>query len=368
VISVARENPKARIALVGPTTSDARDVMVKGESGILEKSPPGFKPLYEPSKRLLTWPHGAQAWTYSAEEPRRIRGPQFTHAWCDEISTWQYDEEAWNMLRFALRLGGVPPRTIVTTTPQPTPLIRGFVKDASDPKSGIIITRGKTHDNRANLAPSFIESLERAFAGTRLYRQEMLGEVLSDIQGALWTQDEIHKHRVAAHPPLRRVVVAVDPAVSTHEDSDLTGIVVVGLGVDGHAYVLADRSGVYSPLEWATVVAKAYDEFRANIVVAERNQGGDLVAANIKTVARFIPVKTIHAAKGKFARAEPIAALAQQGRIHHVGVLRELEDELTGYSPITARKSPDRLDALVYALTELMLGEQVFRSPGSFVV
>lgn len=373
VISVARANPNARIALIGPTTGDIRDVMVRGESGIIEKSPPSFEPKYEPSKRLLSWPNGAIAQTRTAEEPRRIRGPQFTHAWCDEISTWQYAQEAWDMLRFTMRLKGgqEPPRTIVTTTPQPTSLIRSFVKDAMDPRSGTIITRGSTHANRANLTPSYIEDIERRYMGTRLWQQEVEGAVLEDILGALWRHTEdIADRRVDRAPPMRRIVIGVDPAVSTGDDSDLTGIVVVGVCQDrAHGYVLEDISGRYSPLEWAKKVVDAYNRWGADRIVVERNQGGQLVESNLRAVSTFLPITTIHASKGKFSRAEPVATLYQRGLVHHVGVHDALELELTTYSPQTARKSPDRLDALVYALTDAMLSDQpVHRSPGAFVV
>jgi predicted phage terminase large subunit-like protein len=367
VRSVAAHNPNARIALVGRTVADIRDVMVRGESGILAVSPPSFRPRYEPSKRTLVWPNGAQAYTYGAEVPDLLRGPQHHAAWCDELAAWSYPE-AWDQLQYGLRLGEHP-QTLITTTPRPTKLIRQLVTEAKSPASGVVLTRGRTHDNRANLPAQFLAEIERRYAGTRLYRQEVEGDVLEDIQGALWRQGpDIHDHRVSAAPQLVRIVIGVDPAVTTHEDSDLTGIIVCGIDHRRHGYVLEDISGRYSPAEWAREVVNAYNRHHADRVVVERNQGGDLVTQNLRAVSAFLPITTVHAAKGKFSRAEPVATLYQRGLVHHVGVHDALELEMTSYSPQTARRSPDRMDALVYALTDLLLGEQVFRSPGSFVV
>jgi phage terminase large subunit-like protein len=346
VRSVAR--PGARIALVGPTAADVRDVMIEGESGILSVCEPWNLPTYEPSKRRLTWPNGAIATAYSAEEPDRLRGPQHTHAWCDEAAAWARPD-TWDMAMMGLRLGDHP-QVVVTTTPRNVPLMRTI-----QASPGLIVTRGRTLDNAANLAPSFLTGLMARYEGTRLGRQELEGEDLSDNPDALWQRDAIDATRVREAPDLRRVVVAIDPAVTAKDDSDETGIIVAAIGVDGRGYVLADRSGRYKPDEWARVAMRAFDEFQADRIVAEGNQGGDMVAHVLRTAWADAPIRIVHASRGKVARAEPVAALYEQGRVSHVGAFPLLEDQLTGWSP--GGPSPDRLDALVWALTELFLGK-----------
>lgn len=340
----ARENPAARIALVARTAGDVRDVIVEGESGILAVCAEHERPTWEPSRRRLTWPNGAQATTYSADVPDQLRGPQHHYAWADELAAWQYPD-AWTQLLFGLRLGD-DPRVVVTTTPRPTPIIRELVASPTTH-----VTRGRTHDNAANLAPQFLDAIVRQYEGTRLGRQELDGEILDDTPGALWKREMIRAVRVA--PPLRRVVVGVDPAVSATAQSDETGIVVAALGEDDRYYVLDDRSGRYSPDQWASRVVAAYREHRADRVVAEVNQGGNLVTATLRTVDRALPITTVHARRGKALRAEPVAALYEQGRVSHVGALHTLEDQMCSWDPTGDDRSPDRVDALVYALSAL---------------
>jgi len=338
-----------RIALVAPTAADARDVMVEGESGILAISRPDFKPEYEPSKRRITWPNGAMAFTYSAEEPDRLRGPQHDFAWCDELATWKYPDDTWDNLIFGLRLGDNP-RVVVTTTPKPIPLVRKLV---NDPET--VVTRGSTYENAANLPPSFLKEIRDKYEGTRLGRQEIYAEILDDVPGALWNRTMLDELRVKKAPELIRIVVAIDPAVTSGEDSDETGIIVAGKGVDGHAYVLDDLSCRLSPDGWARRAVDAYHRYEADRIVAEVNNGGDLVEATIRTVDSKAAYKAVRASKGKRTRAEPIAALYEQGKIHHVGSFPLLEDQMCNFTPDGYDGSPDRVDALVWALTELML-------------
>ena len=343
-----------RVALVGATTADVRDVIVEGESGVLAVSPPWFRPLYEPSKRRLTWPNGAIATTYSADEPERLRGPQHDAAWCDELAAWRYPE-AWDMLMFGLRLGA-DPRAVVTTTPKPTAIMRRLLADPT-----VAVTRGTTYDNRANLAPAFLAQIVRRYEGTRLGRQELLAELLDDVPGALWTRDQIERHRLGRgmHPDLARIVVAIDPAVTSGEDSDETGIVVAGRDQAGHGYVLADLSGRFQPTEWARRAIAAYREHKADRIVAEVNNGGDLVEATVRMVAADVPFRAVRASRGKVVRAEPVAALYEQGRVHHVGGFASLEDQMCAFTAdfdrAAAGYSPDRVDALVWAFTELIV-------------
>ena len=339
---------RGRLALVARTAADTRDVMVEGESGLLAISPPWFRPKYEPSKRRLTWPNGALATLYSADEPDLLRGPQHDGFWADELAAWRF-VDAWDQLMFGLRLGQ-DPRGVVTTTPRPTKLVKAL---AASPTTRV--TRGATKDNAANLAQSFLAKIVEKYQGTRLGRQELDGELLDDNPNALWFLAQIDKDRVVRAPELRRVVVGVDPAVTANEDSDETGIIAAGRdGQDPpHFYVLEDGSGTFSPNQWAKVVVKMYTERQADRVVAEVNNGGDLVEANIRNENSDVSYTAVHATRGKVVRAEPISALYEQGRVHHVGSFPGLEDQMTEYDPLTTTKSPDRMDALVWALTEL---------------
>ena len=362
-----------RIALVARTAADTRDVMVEGDAGLLKVCPPWNRPEYEPSKRRLTWPNGAIATTYTAEEPNLLRGPSHDAAWADELATWDYPktlsggisyrpgrgQEAWDNLMLGLRLGD-DPRCIVTTTPRPVKIMRDLGKDPD-----CVVVRGSTYENIGNLAGAFIKQIIRKHEGSRLGRQELYAELLEEAQGALWKLGEIEAHRVKAAPPMVRVVVAIDPAVTATEESDETGIIVAGLGEDHHAYVGEDLSGKYTPDEWAGVAVKAYREYSADRVIAEVNNGGDMVESTLRTVDKNLPYKAVHASRGKRTRAEPVAALYEQGRVHHIGDLGELENQLVNWEPNSGMNSPDRLDALVWALTELML-DPTAREPGDF--
>lgn len=345
-----------RIALVARTASDVRDVVVEGESGILRISPASERPEWNSSRRRLTWPNGAIATTYSADEPDQLRGPQHDAAWLDELASWRYPE-AFDQLRFGLRLGERP-QVVVTTTPRPTPIVTGLIR-----APGTVVTRGRTRDNAVNLAAGVVADLERRYAGTRLGRQELDGEILTDAPGALWKWAPIEAARVESAPALRRVVVAIDPAATSGDESDETGIVVAGLGWDDRVYVLADASGRYAPTEWARRAIAAYRTHEADRIVAEVNNGGEMVTATLRMIEPGAPVRTVHASRGKAVRAEPVAALYEQGRVSHVGPLAMLEDQMTAWDPGTSRKSPDRIDALVWALTDLAVDPQRERGP-----
>jgi phage terminase large subunit-like protein len=348
-----------RIALIAPTAADARDVMVEGESGLLAISPPSSRPLYEPSKRRLTWPTGAVATLYSGDEPERLRGPQHDFFWADELAAYFDPEAVWTQLQMGLRLGQAP-RGIVTTTPRPIPLLRRLMADPS-----VRTTRGSTHDNKRNLPAAFLDAITQQYGGTRIGRQEIDAEMLDDAPGALWHLADIDALRVKAAPELRRVCVGVDPAVSSNKKSNETGIVVAGVGdcacrgkVESHAFVLGDSSGIYTPAGWAQAVRSAYHRHRADRIVAEVNQGGAMVEATLRAYGGdSLPITTVHASRGKVTRAEPIAALCEQGKVHHVGHHSKLEDQMTQWSPTEDATSPDRVDALVWALTSLMLEE-----------
>lgn len=352
-----------RVALVGPTAADARDVMVEGESGLLAVCERyGFRPTYEHSKRRLTFPNGARAWTYSAEEPDRLRGPQHDLAWSDEIAAWQRPD-SWDMLQFGLRLGANP-RQIATTTPRPVPVVKYLL---SQRESGmVVVTSGSSYENAANLAPAFVEQIIRRYEGTRLGRQEINAELLTDTPGALWTLALLDETRVRETPLfLKRIVVGVDPAASDGENAAHTGIVVAALSIAGHAYVLEDATASGSPNDWARAVVAAYQKHNADRVVAEINNGGAMVEHTLRTVDRRLPITVVHASRGKLTRAEPVAALYEQGKVHHVGSFIALEDQMTTYDG--SGESPDRMDALVWALTDLMLDEDDTVHFGSYL-
>lgn len=339
-----------RVALVARSVPDVRDVVVEGESGLLRIGDPARRPTWEPSKRRLTWPNGAIATTYSADEPDQLRGPQHDAAWCDELASWRRPE-AWSNLMLGLRLGD-DPRCVVTTTPRPTKEIRALV---ASPLTHV--TRGTTYDNRENLAPAFLDQIVHQYEGTRLGRQELHAEILEDVAGALWTRAELDAALVREAPAgLERIVVGVDPAVSAHAGSDETGIVVVGVTATGDAYVLEDASMRGSPSEWAARVVRVFRRHAADLIVAEVNMGGDLVEHTLRAYDRALPIRKVTATRGKLVRAEPVASLYEQGRVHHVGALPELEDQMCSWDPSDTRgPSPDRVDALVWALWELVV-------------
>lgn len=353
---LAERHPGCRIALVAETAADARDVMILGDSGIIACDPLLSRDNWSPTNRCLTWPNGTKAWAYNATEPDQLRGPQHHFAWVDELAKFRYAQQTWDQVQFGLRLGEHP-QVLVTTTPQPKDLIKRLV---ADPDTHV--TRGATLDNSANLAKNAIKALYDRYGGTRLGRQELEGEILGDIPGALWTRTSIDDNRLREVPQdLERVIVAVDPAASSNEKSDENGIVVVGLArdSDGYArgYVLEDASLRGTPEEWAKTAARMYRKWQADKIVAEKNNGGDMVESVIKAVDRSLPVKLVHASRGKIVRAEPISALYEQGRVHHVGLFDRLEDQMCEFSIDNIRNessgSPDRVDALVWGLSEL---------------
>lgn len=347
----------ARIALVAETLDQARDVMVFGESGILRCSPPDRRPEWQATRRRLLWPNGAEARIFSASDPESLRGPQFDCAWSDELAKWPKGQATWDMLQFGIRLGERP-RQLVTTTPRNNALLRALLADAET-----AVTHAPTEANRMHLAKSFLETVTRRYAGSRLGRQELEGAMLSDVEGALWTWDMLEAARVPRALDLGRIVVAVDPPVSAGEDADECGIIVAGVQRTGSpgdwvAEVIHDGSvrGL-TPTGWAERAVELFHRFGADRLVAEVNQGGDLVQTVIRQVAPLVPFRAVRASKGKAARAEPVAALYEQGRICHRGAFPALEDQMTAMSVagFTGRGSPDRVDALVWAMTELMI-------------
>jgi predicted phage terminase large subunit-like protein len=338
----------SRIALVAQTPADVRDVMIEGESGICSISPSWNMPLYEPSKRRLTWPNGAFALAFSSYEPDRLRGPQFDTAWCDELASWHYARETWDNLMFTMRLG-TDPRVAVTTTPKPMKLVKDLMN-----RPDCAISRGSTYDNVQNLPTQFFQTILNRYEGTSLGRQEIYAELMDEAEGALWRREWLDGNRVASAPDLHRIIIAIDPAVTASEQSDETGIVAVGLGEDDNIYILDDVSGRYSPDGWARAAIKLYSKLEADLIVGEVNNGGDMVEYTLRTIEPSIPYKAVHASRGKRARAEPIAALYEQGKGHHVGTFPDLEDQLCTWEPLSNDASPDRMDALVWAASELV--------------
>jgi phage terminase large subunit-like protein len=352
-----------RLAIIGETSADCRDVLVEGDGGILAVHPPAFRPAYTRSLRKLEWPNGATAHLYNAVEPDQLRGPEHEAAWCDELAKWRYVQETYDQLQFGLRLGN-DPRQLITTTPRPIEIIRKLKKD---PRT--VLTSGTTYENRSNVSPAFLTTIVNRYEGTRLGRQELLAEVLDDVPGALWTRAMLDALRMGADdkvPQLQRVVVGVDPS-GTSGDSEggnnEVGIVVAGKGVDGHAYVLADYTCDLSPEGWGRQVINAYKRHEADRVVAEINYGGAMVEAVLRSIDRKVSYRSVTASRGKIVRAEPIAALYEQGKVHHVGGLAELEDQMCAFTSngYVGEGSPDRGDALVWALTEVMLTGSTYR-------
>ena len=326
--------------------------MIEGESGILAICPKDERPLYIANKSRLEWPNGAKSLIFTADAPERLRGKQHHKLWMDELASWRYTE-AWDQASLGLRLGDNP-QSVITTTPKPTPQIKMLIKDPMT-----FVTRGNTYDNKSNLAQAFINQIISRYEGTRLGRQEIEAEILDDTPGALWRRSDIDATRVKEAPSMSRIVVAIDPAVSTNEGSDNTGIVAAGKGDDGHWYVLADRSGIYTPDGWAREAIALYKNLGASRIIGEVNNGGDMIEHTLRNIDMNVSYKAVRASKGKAIRAEPVAALYEQKRVHHVGAFPQLEDELciftSDYDRAKMKYSPDRLDAMVWALTELAI-------------
>lgn len=345
--AMAMGAPGSRGALMGATVADVRGTMILGESGILAVAHPDRRPRYTPSRRLLEWPNGSIALTFSADAPNQPRGPQQHWAWADEPGKFRFPD-AWDNLLMGTRLGPRP-RICATSTPRNTPLIRSIARDPTT-----AVRHATTYANRDHLPQPFLAMLRLRYEGTNLGRQELLAQLLEDAEGALWQRAWIERDRVATLPDLTRVVVAVDPQAMSTSGGE-TGIVVGGLGEDGHGYIIDDRSLSGTPLEWATAVAAAHAAAMADVVVAEINNGGEMVESTIRVVAPRIAYKALHASRGKYPRAQPVAALYEQGLVHHLGGFPELEDELCQWEPDAGMPSPNRLDALVWCVTELML-------------
>ncbi len=341
--------PGRIIHLVAETAADARDVMIEGESGILACSPPWFRPTYKSSLRRIEWPNGSYALAFNAREWDALRGPQCHYGWVDELAKFRYDSKCWDQFELGLRLGDNP-QALVTTTPKPTRLVKSLVADTD-----CHVTTGHTFENSANLAPTFIQRLEKRYSGTRLGRQELAAEILSDAAGALWKREWFDDHRCDAVPELQRVVVGVDPAFSDGTTGAAEcGIVAAGLDIHSNVYVLADWSGQMSSAKWARRVVDAYHHHEANTLAVEMNMAPDLVRRTIQAVGPTVPIEKVRARRGKYTRAEPVAALYEQGRVHHVGAMPELEDQCCVWEPGEGQASPDRLDALVWAITALV--------------
>ena len=353
IVWQAVNNPNTRWAVVAPTYSDVRDTCIEGVSGIravLDRY--RMSGNWNRSLGEVILKNGSRIKLFSADQPERLRGPQHHGAWVDELAAWRYMEECWNQLKFGLRLGEHP-KIVATTTPKPSKFLKMI---AEDPQT--VVTRGSTFDNAANLSGQALIELKLRYEGSRMGRQELYGELIEDVEGALWTAKNLEETRVLKAPEMERIVVGVDPAMSNTEDSDHTGIITVGKGVDGHFYVLADHTLKGTPDQWARQVAIAFYAAKADHIVIEINQGGDLNESVLRTVDPDLPIKKVHATRGKRIRAEPVSALSEQHRVHLVGNHQDLEDELTGWSPESA-DSPDRLDAFVWAMTALMQGRTI---------
>ena len=345
----ALNNPDSRLAIVAPTFADGRDTCIEGESGLLSIMDEKIIANYNRSLGEIVLHNGSRFKTFSADTPERLRGPQHHRVWCDELGSWKYTE-TWDQMMLGLRLGEHP-KVVVTTTPKPIPLIKDLLK-----RKDTYTTTGSTFENKENLAEASLSQLKEKYEGTRLGRQELYAEVLEDVEGSLWSRDMIESSMVRYNeklPSFKRIVIAVDPAVTANKRSDETGVVVCAEDFQGKYYILNDLSGKYSPDAWAKKVVEAYESYKADKVIAEVNNGGDLVERVVKTVDRNVNYKSVRATRGKFVRAEPIAALYEQKRVRHLNRFNLLEDQLCSYNPEITSQSPDRLDALVWGLTEL---------------
>lgn len=345
---------RRRAALVGATLDEAREIMVRGESGILACSPPDRRPVWSETRRVLTWPNGAEAACYSASRPESLRGPQFDCAWADELGKWPHARQAWDMLQLALRLGD-DPQQVVTTTPRANPVLEALIAEKRTGRT--IVVSAPTWANQANLAPSYLEAVTASYAGTAQGREELEGEMLLDRPGALWSRETIEAGRVREAPPLRRIVVAVDPPATSGAEADECGIVVAGLSEEGdEAYVLADLSSRgETPNQWAGRAVAAFESYNADRLIAEVNQGGDMVETILRQIAPQISYRPVRARTGKGARAEPVSSLYERGKVRHVGGFPALEDQMRSFGAPGAAGSPDRVDALVWAITDLMI-------------
>ncbi len=347
--------PARRVALIAENAAEAREVMVEGASGILAVHTKSNRPQWEPSRRRLEWPNGAVAHVYSAEDPESLRGPQFECAWLDEFAKWRYAQETFDMLQFGLRLGAHP-RQVITTTPRPSPLITQILKDARS-----ALSRASTISNAENLPSDFLRKIVSQYSGTRLGRQELDGELLEDNPDSLWSRIALEGSREETAPAMVRIVVAVDPPATSSQRADACGIVAAGVDADDIVHVLADCSlSSARPTKWARAAIALYHKLEADQLVAEVNQGGEMVEAIIREADPGVPVTMVRATRGKYLRAAPVAQLYEQGRVRHAGVLPELEDEMCAFGPdgLPGGKSPDRLDALVWAVTALALGKR----------
>ena len=341
-----------RIALIGDTIAQVRSVMVEGVSGLLSVYPPDQRPKLEASKNQVVWPNGAVAQMFAADDPDSLRGPQFDAAWCDELCKWRTPDYAWDTLQFSLRLGRWP-QSVITTTPRAIPLLKKILDDHAT-----ATTRSRTADNASHLSPAFLAEMERRYGDTLIGRQELEGEIVEERLTGLWKRSWIEQGRLATRPELVRIVVAVDPPVTSTAGSDSCGIIVAGLGIDRRAYVIGDRTVQgREPTVWAKAAVAAYHDTEADAVVVETNQGGDLLVQMFKSIDARVPVRKVYASRGKYARAEPVSTLYGEGRVAHVGEFTELERQMCDFAAdgLAHGKSPDRLDALVWAITELML-------------
>jgi phage terminase large subunit-like protein len=361
-VKSAANAPKAegegerRIALIGETEHETREVMIEGVSGLLSVHQHDRRPVWSPSRRRLEWDNGAIAQAFSAEDPESLRGPQFSAAWADELAKWRHAEATFDMLQFGLRLGARP-RQVITTTPRPIALLKRLIAEPSS-----AVTRAATRANAYHLSPAFIDQVVKRYDGTRLGRQELDGEIVEDRPDALWSRGMIEACRVAEAPDLQRIVVAVDPPASASKGADACGLVAVGRAENGLCYVIADETVTgLSPAGWAARAVALWQRMQADALVVEVNQGGDMVRAVIREADASVPVIAVRASRGKWLRAEPIAALYEQGKVKHAGVFPALEDEMCdfGLDGLSSGRSPDRLDALVWALTHLTFGARV---------
>ena len=358
---IAPPGAPRRIAIVADEPGDIIKDIYEGAGGFKQNCPPWNRPIYNKNLKRFIWPSGIYANCYSAEDPESLRGPNIEMAWCDELGKWRYAEEAWKQLELIVRLGN--PRVLVTTTPRPIETIKDLIKRVrgpDNPDGDVALAHGTTYENKANLSPKWFKMLAGTFEGTRMGRQELLAEILEDVEGAFWTRDMIELAR-AGRPPkaMDRIVVAIDPAVTSGEDADETGLIVAGAnghGLARHGFVLQDASFRATPMAWCKKAVQLYHTWGADRIVAETNNGGDLVETTLRTVDNSVSFKKVTASRGKDIRAEPIAALYEQGRVHHCGSFPELEDQMcTFVKGIKPKKSPDRMDANVWAMTELLL-------------